>query len=105
MRTSRQSRIQQDAVALIVPSDNHRSKSNEQKSQVLADEQKQLLIKNEEKRAQLAELIETSRSDLEYKMKINTIIIVAASYALIAVSMPLIFKIFGDWNTLDFEKL
>ena len=91
-----QSRIQQEAVALIVPSDDPRSKSNDQKSQVLADEQKQLLMKNEEKQAQLAELIETSRSDLEYKMKVNTIIIVAASYALIAVTMPLIFKIFGD---------
>lgn len=51
---------------------------------------------------QIVELIDTlrtthesSQSDLEYKTKVNAIIIVATSYALIALTMPLIFKMFG----------
>lgn len=51
---------------------------------------------------QIVELIDTlrtthelSQSDLEYKTKVNAIILVATSYALIALTMPLIFKIFG----------
>ena len=89
-----QSRIQQEAVALIATSDDPRP--FDPKSQVSPQEQSELLIESEEKQARLVELIENSHSELEYKMKVNAIIVVVVSYALIAVTMPIIFKLFGD---------
>lgn len=44
---------------------------------------------------ELSNLIHETESNLEYKMKINSLATVAITYALIAVTVPLLIKFFG----------
>jgi hypothetical protein len=48
---------------------------------------------NEDK---IVEIISLTESNLEYKMKINAITTVAATYALIAITLPFIVRFFPD---------
>jgi hypothetical protein len=44
----------------------------------------------------IVEKISLTESNLEYKMKINAITTVAAIYALIAITLPIILRLFPD---------
>jgi hypothetical protein len=43
-----------------------------------------------------AELLSNTESNLEYKMKVNSLTTVVLTYALIAISVPILMRIFGD---------
>lgn len=44
----------------------------------------------------IVEVISLTESNLEYKMKVNSIATVAATYALIAITLPIIVRLFTD---------
>lgn len=50
----------------------------------------------EDLESQIQSLIQTTESNLEFKMKMNALTTVTVLYALIAITVPLIFKFIGD---------
>lgn len=67
----------------------------ESKKKNLAEQNVKLDEEIRTRNQELSILIHETESNLEYKMKINALATVAVTYALIAVTVPLLIKFFG----------
>jgi len=77
------------------------SSANEDQSSPASDKENQsqgqsITTVSEDFESQLQSLIQTTENNLEFKMKMNALTTVAVLYALIAVTMPILFKLTGD---------
>lgn len=74
--------------------DNHHQKTSE-----VNDKSLELISKLEESQKlnnELTDLIQATKSSIEYKMKVNALMTVVITYGLIAITVPIISKFLGD---------